>query len=200
MDKINLGFLASHRGTNMQAIIDTCKQGALPANPAVVISNHLDSGALARARAEAIPAYHLSDKTHADLTALDAVIAATLKRHNVELVVLAGYMKKIGPVTLAAFPGRVINIHPGLLPEYGGQGMYGMRVHEAVVAGEEKESGVTIHVVDAEYDTGPILAQKKMAVMPDDTAATLAERILALEHSFYTETIGKIISGEIRLP
>ena len=200
VNKMNLGFLASHCGTNMQALIDACKAGALSANPVVVISNNADSGALERARAEGLPAYYLSGKTHADFAERDAAIAATLKQHNADLVVLAGYMKKIGPVTLAAFAGRVINIHPCLLPKYAGQGMYGMYVHEAVIAAREKESGVTIHVVDAEYDTGPILAQKKMAVLPDDTAETLAERILTLEHGFYTETIGRIISGAIRLP
>lgn len=197
---MNLGFLASYRGTNMQAIIDACNNGSLTAKPAVVISNNSDSGALERARAEDIPAYHLSGKAYPDFKELDAEIASTLKKHDVELVILAGYMKKIGELTLAAFPGRIINIHPCLLPKYGGQGMYGMRVHEAVIADKESETGVTIHVVDAEYDTGQILSQKKVAVMPDDTAETLAERVLAVEHTFYAETIAKIITGEIPLP
>ena len=184
----------------MQAIIDACNEGSLSANPAVVISNNADSGALERARAESIPAYHLSSKTHADFVQLDSVISETLKKHAVDLVVLAGYMKKIGPITLAAFAGKVINIHPCLLPKYGGQGMYGMRVHEAVIADKGKETGVTIHVVDAEYDTGPILAQQKIRVNEGDTAEILAERVLAVEHTFYAETINRIISGEIQLP
>ena len=200
MKKMNLGFLASYRGTNMQAIIDACNESSLPANPAVVISNNADSGALERARAESIPAYHLSSKTHEGFIQLDSVIAKTLKEHEVDLVVLAGYMKKIGPITLAAFAGKIINIHPCLLPKYGGQGMYGMRVHEAVIADKEKETGVTIHVVDAEYDTGPILAQQKIRVNEGDTAEILAERVLAVEHTFYAETINRIISGEIQLP
>ncbi len=200
MRKMNLGLLASHRGTNMQAIIDACRQGVLSANPAVVISNNADSGARKRAVAAGIPAYHLSSRTHAEPAELDAVIADTLRQHDVELVVLAGYMKKVGPLTLAAFAGRLINIHPGLLPKYGGRGMYGMRVHAAVIAAKEKESGVTIHRVDGEYDTGAILAQKKIVVKPDDTAETLAARVLAVEHGFYVETIGRIIAGEIKLP
>ena len=184
----------------MQAIIDACNDGSLSARPAVVISNNADSGALARAEAEGIPAYHLSSKTFPNPDVLDKTIADTLDKHGVDIVVLAGYMKKIGPITLSRFPGRIINIHPCLLPKYGGQGMYGMRVHEAIIADGEKETGVTIHVVDADYDTGPILAQKKVPVLADDTAETLAERVLAVEHTFYAETIGRIISGEIQLP
>jgi phosphoribosylglycinamide formyltransferase 1 len=196
---MNLAFLASHRGSNMQSIIDACKTGALAARPVVVISNNADSGALSRAREEGIPAHHLSSLVISDEDELDKRITDTLLEYDTELVVLAGYMKRIGKRTLAAFPGRIINIHPCLLPKYGGQGMYGMRVHEAVIAAGDTESGVTIHVVNEEYDKGAILAQQTVPVKKNDSAESLAERVLAVEHSLYTETISKIVSGEISL-
>ena len=197
---MNLGFLASHNGTNMQAVINACRSGRLSAVPVVVISNNKDSGALERARNEKIPWFHLSANTHPDPADLDREIVDVLLQHDVNLVILAGYMKKIGPVTLATFPGRIINIHPGLLPEYGGQGMYGRRVHEAVIASGNKVTGVTVHVVDPVYDNGPVLAQTKIPVKPGDTADSLAERVLAVEHEFYVDTISRIISGDIKLP
>ena len=197
---LNLGFLASHNGSNMQAVIDACRAGRLDANPAAVISNNGDSGALERARNENIPCYHLSGRTHPEAEDLDREIVDTLLNHDVNLVILAGYMKKIGPVTLATFPGHVINIHPGLLPEYGGQGMYGRRVHEAVLAAGARETGVTVHVVDPVYDHGPILAQRRVRVKTSDSADTLAKRVLAVEHELYVDTIARIISGEIKLP
>jgi len=156
----NLGFLASHRGTNMQAILDACREGRIDARPVVVISNNGASGALDRARAEGVPAYHLGGRHFPDDTSLDEAITETLQKHEVDLVILAGYMKKIGPRMLSAFPGSVINVHPGLLPEYGGRGMYGMKVHEAVIAAGAAETGVSIHVVDDEYDHGPVLAEQ----------------------------------------
>lgn len=197
---LRLGFLASSRGSNMQAIIDACQSGLLDAEPVVVISNNASSGALARAKTEAIPAYHLSGKTHPDVQGLDQAIKETLARHQVELVVLAGYMKKLGPITLRAYQGRVINIHPALLPKHGGKGMYGIHIHEAVLAAGESETGITIHLVDDQYDTGAILAQRKVPVEEGDTAERLAARVLAVEHQFYVETLGKIITGEINLP
>lgn len=197
---MNLGFLASHNGSNMQAIIDACRVGRLAASPVVVISNNSDSGALERARNERIPCFHLSSRTHPDPEDLDREIVDVLLEHDVNLVILAGYMKKVGPVTLATYPGHILNIHPGLLPEYGGQGMYGRRVHEAVLAAGAKVTGVTVHVVDAIYDNGPILAQKKVRVKKTDTADTLAKRILGIEHELYVETIDRIIRREIKLP
>lgn len=197
---MNLGFLASHNGTNMQAIIDACSSGRLAARPVVVISNNRDSAALERARNENIPRFHLSGRTHPDPEDLDREIVDVLLIHDVNLVILAGYMKKIGPVTLATFPGHIINIHPGLLPEYGGQGMYGLHVHEAVLAAGASMTGVTVHVVDPVYDHGPILAQTKIRVKKSDSADTLARRVLAVEHELYVETIDRIIRGEIKLP
>ncbi len=184
----------------MQAIINACKEGRLDAKLCVVISNNSDSMALQRARNEGIPAHHLSLQTHPDPKALDKAILETLRGHGVDTVILAGYMKKLGPVTLEAYRGRILNIHPALLPKFGGQGMYGKRVHEAVLASGDKVSGVSIHIVDERYDAGPIINQCQVPVLEGDTAETLAARVLTHEHRLYTETLQKIAAGEIRLP
>ncbi len=197
---MNIGFLASHGGSNMQAIIDACKSGRLHATPAVVISNNSDSGAIQRAKTESIPYCYLSGKTHPDPEALDQAITDTFLLHSVDIVVLAGYMKKLGPKTLARFHGRILNIHPALLPKFGGAGMWGIHVHEAVIAAGEKESGVTIHFVDENYDTGEIIAQTRVPVMPDDTPEKLAARVLVQEHILYPATLQRIVAGEIPFP
>jgi len=175
---MNLAFFASGRGTNLQAVIDACKAGILDAKASLVISNNSASEALARARREGIPDYHFSSKTHLNPAQLDEGILAALQLNKIDLVILAGYMKRLGEKTLLAYQGRVINIHPALLPKYGGAGMYGAHVHEAVIAAGERETGITIHLVDREYDHGNILAQCRLPVMQSDTAATLAERVL----------------------
>lgn len=196
---LNIGFIASHSGTNMQAVITACKEGVLKANPAVVISNNGDSGALLRAKQEGIPYYHLSGKTHPVPEELDKAILNALVSNKVDIVLLAGYMRKLGSQTLRYYKGRILNIHPALLPEYGGEGMYGIRVHQAVLAAREKETGVTIHLADGDYDHGAIIAQSRVLVLPGDTAETLGARVLEREHQLLVETIGKIISGEIDL-
>lgn len=197
---MRLAFFASHRGSNMQAVLDACKTGDLPGVPCVVISNNSDAEALTSARRDSIAHYHFSTKTHPNPEELDEEILLALQRHNAELVVLAGYMRKLGPKTLAHFQGRIINIHPALLPAYGGPGMYGANVHAAVLAAGEKETGITIHLVDGEYDHGEILAQCRVPVYADDTVATLAERVLMQEHLFLVETLKRILSNELILP
>jgi len=117
----------------------------------------------------------------------------------VDTVVLAGYMKQIGPETLAAYGGRMLNIHPALLPKFGGRGMYGRRVHEAVLNAGEKVTGVTVHLVDDVYDHGRVLAQCEVPVHEEDTADSLAERVLREEHRLYSETLRRIAAGEIVL-
>ncbi len=195
-----LGFLASHRGSNMEAIIAACHNGRIDADPVLVISNNRDAVALQRAASAGVAAMHLGAGDYPDAQALDRAIAAALKLHAVELVILAGYMKRLGPLTLAAFPNRVINIHPGLLPRYGGQGMYGSRVHAAVVAAGERETGITVHLVDGEYDHGATLAERRVSVLPEETAEDLAARMLPMEHELYVNTIGDIVAGRLALP
>jgi len=195
--KVRLGFLVSGRGSNMLAILNDCKAGKLDAEPAVVISNNADAGALEFAGEAGIPAFHLSTQTHAEK--LDDVITDTLKSHAVDWVILAGYMKKIGPQLLEEFQGKIFNIHPSLLPTHGGKGMFGLHVHESVLASGDSETGVTIHLVDCEYDKGRILAQEKVPVEADDTPEVLAARVLTLEHQLYSATLQGVIEGRIRL-
>jgi phosphoribosylglycinamide formyltransferase-1 len=198
MARLYLGFLASHGGSNMQAIIDACEAGTLDAMPCVVISNNSEAVALERARKAGIPRYHISGKTHPEEIE-DHAILRTLRAHDVDTVILAGYMKRLGPLTLQAFRGRILNIHPALLPKFGGQGMYGKRVHEAVLKAGETLTGVTIHVVDDLYDHGRILAQCEVPVLAGDTVESLAERVLLQEHRLYPETLRRIAAGEIAL-
>ena len=196
---LQLGFLASHRGTNLQAILDACKTGRLQARPRVVISNNSDSGALQRARKMDVPAAHLSTYTHPEPGTLDGAILAILQAYGVEVVCLAGYMKRLGPRTLAAYRGRVLNIHPSLLPRFGGQGFYGEVVHRAVLAAGERETGTTVHLVDEEYDHGQVLDQVQVPVEPDDSVETLSARVLQQEHRLYVRTLQRIAAGEIEL-
>lgn len=195
--KIRLGFLASGRGSNMLAIIDNCKAGNLVAGPAVVISNNVDAGALEYAREAGIPAFHLSTQTNPEN--LDDVITDTLKSHSVDWLILAGYMKKIGSNLLEEFQGKIFNIHPSLLPKHGGKGMYGLHVHEAVLVSGDTETGVTIHLVDGEYDQGRVLAQRSVAVEEGDTPKLLAARVLKVEHELYSDTLRDVIEGRIEL-
>ena len=196
---LGLGFLASHGGSNMQAVIDACRDGRLHAEPRVVISNNSRSRALRRAAGAGIPHYHVSTVTHPDDDARDRAIVDILVRHGVGLVVLGGYMKELGPVTISRFRGRIVNVHPALLPKFGGRGFYGIAVHEAVLASGERVTGATIHLVDEQIDHGAVLAQHRVAVEEGDTADTLAERVLAVEHELYVDTLRRIASGEIDL-
>ena len=189
---LRIGFLASHRGTNMQAVVDACAEGKIRAQPAVLISNNRSSRALQRAATAGFPGYFLDHDALSESKDLDRVMLEILQRHQVDLVVLTGYLKKVGPETLAAFRGRMINIHPSLLPRHGGRGMYGLRVHEAVLAAGDAVTGVTIHYVDAEYDQGAEIAQRTVGVDPGDTPKMLAERVLKVEHELLVETVGRI--------
>jgi len=197
---VNIGVLASHEGTTLQAVLDACAAGTVPARVALVVSNNAASGALRRARLANIPALHLSGQTHPQSTSLDRAIATALEQHHVDLVLLAGYMKKLGPLTLGRFGGRVINTHPALLPRHGGLGLYGSRVHAAVLAAGERESGATIHLVDADYDTGPIVAQVSVPVAPQDTAETLAARVQRAERELLVGVLRDLAAGTRRLP
>src|SRR5512142_1734429 len=187
-----LGMLASHRGSNVAAVIEACRAGTLRSVPAVVISNNADAEVLAVAQAAGIPAVHLGGPAHADPATRDRAMVAVLREHAVELVLLLGYLRLLGPETLAAFPDRILNTHPALLPRHGGQGMYGMRVHQAVLAAGDRETGVTLHRVDARYDEGEIVAQCRVPVLPGDTPERLAARVLEREHAFLVEALAEM--------
>ena len=183
----------------MQAILDAIATGTLRAVPRVLVCNNSNARALERAAAAGVPALHLSAHTHPDAEALDQAMADALASHGAGWVVCAGFMRKVGPRVLARFPNRVVNIHPALLPRHGGNGMYGLRVHQAVLAGGDAETGVTIHLVDGLYDHGRILAQAPVPVLSGDTPEVLQARVLETEHRLYPETLQRIASGEIDL-
>lgn len=197
--ELRIAVLASGSGTTLQAVIDACESGALDAQIVVVISNNSGSGAIARARRHGIAAVHLSGRTHPQADALDHAIAGALGKHEPDLVLLAGYMKKLGPHTLAAYRGRIINTHPSLLPKFGGKGMYGRRVHAAVLEAGEAVTGISVHIVDGDYDTGRVLARREVEVDSGDDATRLAARVQAVERSFLIEVLQDIACGRIDL-
>ncbi|MBL7489385.1 phosphoribosylglycinamide formyltransferase [Frankia sp. AgB1.9] len=182
MADFRVAVFASHEGTNLRALHRASLEPGTAYSLTLVLSNNRDSAALGYARTHAIPAAHLSGMTHPDPVKLDAAICALLREHQVDLIVTAGYMKKIGPLTLASYAGQIINVHPSLLPRHGGQGMYGRAVHEAVLASLDPVTGPSVHLVTAEYDTGPVIARHELPVRPDDTVESLASRVLAAEH------------------
>jgi len=182
----------------MRAILAAIAEGDLAAQGVLAISNNRQSAALEVARTAGLVS--LCIPTRDDPEAADAQLADALTDAGVDLVILSGYLRRLGPKVLAAFPGRILNIHPGPLPRFGGEGMYGARVHEAVIAAGVAESGAVIHVVDGDYDHGPAVARLSVPVAPDDTPETLGQRVTALEPGFYLETLKAIVAGKIALP
>lgn len=197
---MNIAIFASHFGSTLQAILDAAKSGELRATPRLVISNNSTSEALNRAQRAGVAARHLSALTHAKPGELEAEILRALSEHSIDVVVLAGYMKKLGSKVVSAYAGRILNTHPALLPKFGGQGMYGDRVHAAVLAANETESGATVHWVDEEYDRGGVVAQAKVPVLPSDDVAALASRVQAAEKALLVRTLNQLAQGEIKLP
>ncbi len=190
-----LGILISGGGSNLQAILDSTQSGVLKgkAQVVVVISNKEDAFGLQRANKAGVPALFLNPKNFPSRTEYYAAIIAEFKKHGVSLVCLAGFLLKIEPNLIREYPKKILNIHPALLPKYGGKGMYGHFVHEAVVKAGEKESGCSVHVVDEEFDHGPVLAQKKVPLLAGDTPDALAARILKEEHILFPETIARYL-------
>ncbi|WP_411286458.1 phosphoribosylglycinamide formyltransferase [Phenylobacterium sp.] len=194
---LRLGFLASANGSSARAILAAIRTGQLDAEPRLLISNNRTAPALVFALGEGFPA--LCIPTQGDPERADARMAEALSSYGVELIVLSGYLRKLGPQVLGRFGGRILNIHPGPLPAFGGHGMYGRRVHEAVLAAGVVESGVVIHLVDEEYDRGPVLARRAAPVLPGDTTESLEARIKGLEPAFFVETLQAIAQGRLRL-
>lgn len=179
-----LAFLASHNGSSARAIVQACAQGVLAAQPALMLSNTAVAGALTWAQEAGIPAFTVSS---------DADILALLRAHGADWVILSGYMKLIGADVVRTYPRRILNVHPALLPAYGGKGMYGRRVHDAVKASGDTATGITIHYVDEIYDHGEIIAQKTIPVLPSDTAEDIESRVKAAEPGFFVETLKALI-------
>lgn len=176
-------IFASGRGTNAKAIIDYFKKEG-GAEVVLIVTNKADAGIVAVAQAEGIPHMLTSNKKLAEASAIDE-----LKAYHPSLIVLAGFLLKIPSAIIEAFRERIVNIHPALLPKWGGQGMWGHHVHNAVIEAGELQSGITIHLVDEEYDHGATLLQARCPVLSDDVADTLAERIHKLEHFYYPRAI-----------
>lgn len=189
---LKIAVLGSGRGSNFQAIFSAIQDGKIPlAEIVLVITNNAGAGILDLARKHGIPAVHLGNNQRADK------LCELLHEAKVALVVLAGYMKKLDTRVVSAYRNRIINIHPALLPRFGGKGMYGLHVHDAVLRAGERESGATVHVVDEEYDHGRILLQQRVPVLDGDTPEALAQRVLSVEHSLYPDAIRLIAEGKL---
>lgn len=195
---LKLGFLASGNGSSAEAIVRAIESGALAAEARLIVSNKRSAPALDWARDRGVPA--LAIPTIADPDAADRQLAEAMSDAGVELIVMSGYLRRLGPATLARYAGRILNIHPGPLPQFGGEGMYGLRVHEAVLAAGLAESAVVIHAVDEEYDHGPEIARRAVPVEAGDTPQTLEARVKAAEPEFFIETLQRIAAGELKLP
>ena len=187
------------RGTNLQAIIDSCEAGRIGGRVAVVIGVRDDAPAMERARNHGIPAVALSPKALGSEETYEAALLACLKDYRVDLVCLAGYMRKLGQGVIDAYRNRIMNVHPALIPMFFGVGMYGHHVHEAAIRRGVKVSGATVHFVDEDYDTGPIIIQRVVPVLFEDTPDTLAARILPEEHKAYTEAIQLFAQGRLKV-
>lgn len=185
-----LGVLISGRGSNLKAIIDAIAAGRLDATIAIVISNRAGAPGLEHARSAGIETLVLSHKAFATREDYDRALVKELKARDVTLVCLAGFMRLLSPVMVDAFPGRVLNIHPSLLPKYPG-----LHPQQQALDDHARVSGATVHIVNKDLDAGPIVLQREVPVMPGDTADSLAERILAVEHALYPEAIEKILSS-----
>jgi phosphoribosylglycinamide formyltransferase-1 len=186
----SIGVLISGRGSNLQAIIDAIASGRLNAAIAVVVSNRADAPGLQRARDAGIDAVHLSQREYPDRDGYDRAVANLLVTRGVELVCLAGFMRLVGPPLLDAFPNRILNIHPSLLPSFPG-----LDAQRQALAHGVRVTGVTVHLVNAELDAGPIVLQAAVPVLEGDTFETLEARILSEEHRVYPEAIGLVLDG-----
>ena len=194
-----LAVLVSGSGSNMQSIADSANRGILKglAEVVLVISNNPGAYALERARNENIKAVCMERKSFEDEMSFNGAILKELRNAEADIVCLAGYMRMIGREIICAYRGRMLNIHPALLPKFGGKGMYGHHVHEAVVKSGETKSGATVHFVEEEYDTGEIIVQREVEVFESDTSQDVAKRVLAVEHRIYPEAIKKVIEDRV---
>ncbi|WP_304458782.1 phosphoribosylglycinamide formyltransferase [Alicyclobacillus sendaiensis] len=194
-----IAFLASHNGSGMRYLLEARARHEIDFDPVLVVSNNPGSPALAHAQERDIRTMVINEKRCGGSAEADRALCEALRQVGAECVVLSGYMKRIGPTTLSAYRNRILNIHPSLLPKFGGPGMYGMRVHEAVIESGESVTGATVHLVDDEYDHGSVLAQVEVPVLPGDTPERLRARVLEVEGPLYLQVLQKIQRGEIDL-
>jgi formyltetrahydrofolate-dependent phosphoribosylglycinamide formyltransferase len=193
---VRLGVLLSGSGRTLQNLIDRIQDGSLPARIEVVISSHPGVRGLERAQKVQIPAFTVDYKKFPDDRAFSDAVTRELDRHPIDLVIMAGFIRRY--LFPKKYEGRVLNIHPALLPEFGGKGYHGEKVHRAVLETGAKESGCTVHIADLDYDRGPILLQKRVPVLPGDTPETLAARVFEAECEAYPEAIRRMAAVEVR--
>lgn len=199
-DRLKIAVFASGRGSNFESILNSIESGKIKNTEIVcVISNKSDAGALEFAKCKNIPAIHISRQQHITDDDFAFSLIKKMDEFEVNFIVLAGYMKILSPVIVRKFKNRIINIHPALLPRFGGKGMYGIHVHEAVIASGEKISGATVHIVDEEYDHGSILMQETVIVDENETTESLAAKVLKVEHKIFPEVVQLFSEGKIKI-
>ena len=199
MKKLQLGVFASGRGSNFMAILEAIREGNLGADVRLLLTNSPEAGALSIAREHDVSTTVVSKSDFEDRDQFIQAMLSVLDEHGVEFIALAGYMKKIPPEVITAYKNRIVNIHPALLPSFGGKGMYGHHVHEAVIARGCKVTGVTVHIVDEVYDHGPIVMQRCVSVEEEDTPESLAARVLKIEHKIYAEALQLFAEGRVEV-
>ena len=191
----NIAVLVSGNGSNLKALINAVNTGKITnANIALVISNKKNANALKIAKDAEIPAVYIARDVFDSDEEYDLFLLNKLNKYSIDLVLLAGYLRIITPTFLKAYENRILNIHPSLLPSFGGKGMYGMKVHQAVLNSKSDKSGCTVHLVTEEIDGGPILAQACVSIAPEDTAEVIAAKILIEEHKLYPQAVNNFIS------
>lgn len=196
---LNIAVFASGGGSNAQAIADAIRDGRLKARIGLAVTNKIDAGVLTRMEKLDIPSVVLSPRVFESNEVYTDRLLHELEAKDINFIALAGYLKKIPTEVVRRFKNRMLNIHPALLPSFGGKGYYGRKVHEAVLAYGVKWTGVTVHLVDEEYDTGPIVLQEPVPVEQDDTPETLAARVLKTEHQLYPRAIGLFAEGRVKV-
>ncbi|MCL4304880.1 phosphoribosylglycinamide formyltransferase [bacterium] len=194
---MRLAFFASGNGSTFQYLVEVIRNESLPADPALLICSRQKVLAAERARELNVPVEVISRKSYATIDEHSAALSAALERHRCDYILLAGYLELVPPRIVAKFRNRIVNIHPALLPAFGGKGMYGRRVHEAVIDYGARISGATVHFVDEEYDHGPILAQQAVVVLPNDTPDSLAERVQIVEKNLYAGALRLLVSKRL---
>ena len=199
MPQVKIGVLISGSGTNLQSLIDNIETGNIKGKITVVISNRKDAYGLNRARQKNIDALYIRQKDYESFENFNDAIIDELKKHNVELVVLAGYLKILTSKFIEEYRNRIINIHPSLIPAFCGKGYYGIKVHEEVIKYGVKLSGATVHFVDEEADTGPIIIQEAVEVGYEDTAETLKQKVLKIEHKILPLAVKYYCEGKIQI-
>ncbi len=197
LKRLRLGVFASGRGSNFEAIVKNIKRGSLSADVKLLITNNQEAGALRIAKRNGIDFVIISKKDFKTRDCFVEAILSVLEAHRVDFIALAGYMKKVPAEVISRYRNRIVNIHPALLPAFGGRGMYGKHVHQAVLDMGCKVTGVTVHIVDEIYDHGPIVAQRCVAVKEGDTPETLAARVLRVEHELYSQAIQLFAEGRV---